>query len=181
METNTNQDNIGNWNKVKVFLNSTFAAWFFPSVIILGLGIWIKQCNNDTIKKDLSVQIINEINTRIKFAKELNAQCKEAVKIKNTDSDVSNKYTQIFENILLPFPTYDDIDSIEYSPSFRNESMINLIYRLKSLDNKYQNKTENALYIINKIKNYYKCNWVININNYYYLENLIIDSLNEIK
>lgn len=170
------------WIGINRFFNSTFAAWFFPSIVLVGLGIWIKECQFSADKKDLSNQIINEINIRINFANEKHNNCKYAIEKKwENDSETQKQYEIIFNNLLTPFPVYDNIDSINYSPKFRNESLPNLLFRLKSLNKKYTKNYDKYFSVLNKIKDYYKTHEIVDSESFYYLTILIKDSLNTIE
>lgn len=171
----------GFWENTKMFLNSTFAAWFFPSVIILSLGFWIKHCKNDAIKKDITTQMVKEINTRIKFAKIRFTHCKDVVqKTGSTGSKTNDYYQTMISNLLLPFPTFEDIDSIDYSPKFRNENMSNLLHRLKTLDERYSEDVNTKLWLLDTLKEYYRSNNQINKSTFYSISLLLSDSLKEI-
>lgn len=166
------------------FANSNFATWFIPSILFTSIAFWYKECNNDTIKRDQAAQIVNEINTRIKFAKDRYTFCENYYSTEFVEGqryDFNIDYSCIFSNLLTSSPRILNIDSIEYSPQFRNESLPNLINRLKLLDDRYDDEANKVSYIILKIKDYYKTHKYIDKGTYIFIKGYVMDSLTELK
>lgn len=188
---NTNNKNKSNrknkihciWRSICEFLNSTFAAWLFPSVIFTLIVLWYKECSNDAIKRDQAAQIVNEINTRIKFAKDRTDFCDQLFVdsiIKNNNYDYNIDYGSIFSNLLTSKPFIKNIDSIDYSSQFKDESLPNLINRLTLLDDRYDKEVVNISNTLKIIKDYYRAHKYIDNNTFFIIKGYVKDSLKEI-
>jgi hypothetical protein len=144
-------------------MNSQFAAWFFPVIIIAG-SLWLYQNNKRQSADEIALR--KEINLRIKFAKNASFICQNYYVNPNdpenhrldleSNNNLYHCYLSSISNVLLPNPVYFGIDSVEYDGGLRNNSLYNLCSKLSALSNRSQKNIKAIQDIIDSLKIYLK-------------------------
>jgi hypothetical protein len=166
-------------------MNSKFAGWFIPGIII-SLVLYCYQTNKRVSIEEYSLK--KEINLRIRLAKDAAGACFNHFQ-KFPDSsgkDINNilfdYYESSFSNVLMPYPTYKGIDSVDYDGNLRNNSLYNLCSKYCAISNKNRNNIKSIQMVIDSLKVYLR----FHINEldsatYYYYYITLRDGLKQLK
>jgi hypothetical protein len=161
---------MSRWGNIKRFMNSSFAGWFFP-VVVIAIFYQIYQQNKNQSTEEIALK--KEINLRIKLAKDASNICYNFI-VKNNDSgsyDLENKLRYYLEssisNVLQPNPTYYGIDSVDYDGNLRNNSLYNLCSRFSSISNKNSNRMKSIQKTLDSLKGYLKYHRYMDSSSFY--------------
>jgi hypothetical protein len=167
--------------KIIKLLNSGFATWFFPTVVIGFVAYSYKEHTNDAVQNRLASEITAEVSFRLRTVKDATNFCNIKI-IQNSnnrnDQSVRDAYESIFSNLLTANPICNNLDSIEYSTKFRAMSTLNLLRQLPDLNSKFKKKIDVIIPKIYNIKDYYVVHQEPDSGTFGELLKIVNDSLN---